>query len=156
MSLPPSVMLPEVGVSRPATIRRVVVLPQPEGPRRAKNEPVGTSRSSDFTAVNAANCLVRLRSCNPPETLTSVAREASATCDIGKLPFVLSGLLVVEHHEVERVLEVFLGGEDQRVVDERVVDLDHRVLSALHGTDVVDVRRQLRCHLGLVVEVDPL
>ena len=65
MSLPPSVIVPEVGVSSPATIRSVVVLPQPEGPSSAKNDPVGTSRSSDFTAVNAANSLVRLRSCSP-------------------------------------------------------------------------------------------
>ena len=28
------VILPEVGVSNPAIMRRVVVLPQPEGPRR--------------------------------------------------------------------------------------------------------------------------
>ena len=34
-------MVPDVGVSRPATIRSVVVLPQPDGPSRAKNEPAG-------------------------------------------------------------------------------------------------------------------
>src|ERR1044071_7898858 len=106
MSLPPSVIVPEVGVSSPATIRSVVVLPHPEGPSRAKNDPVGTSRSRDFTAVNAANSLVRLRSWSPPAPPTSDPAGASATCDIGKLPFVLSGLFVVEHHEVERVLEV--------------------------------------------------
>src|SRR3954467_10559494 len=100
MSRPPRAIEPDVGVSRPATIRSVVVLPQPEGPSRAKNEPVGMSRSSDFTAVKAANSLVRLRGCSPSYPPTSVAREASATCDIGKLSFVLTGLLVVEHHEV--------------------------------------------------------
>ena len=65
MSLPPSVIVPEVGVSSPATIRSVVVLPQPEGPSSAKNEPLGTSRSSDFTAVKLANSLVRPRSRSP-------------------------------------------------------------------------------------------
>ncbi len=39
MSLPASVIVPEVGVSRPATIRSVVVLPQPDGPSSAKNDP---------------------------------------------------------------------------------------------------------------------
>src|SRR4051812_2063221 len=105
MSLPPRVIVPDVGVSRPATIRRVVVLPQPEGPSSAKNDPVGTSRSSDFTAVNAANSLVRLRSCRPLDASTRESAGASATCDIGKLSFVLLGLLLVEHHEVERLLE---------------------------------------------------
>src|SRR4051795_11336876 len=98
MSLPPRVMLPDVGVSSPATMRRVVVFPQPEGPSRAKNDPVGTSRSSDCTAVNAANSLVRLRSCSPLEVSTADRLGASATCDIGKLSFVLLGLLLVEHH----------------------------------------------------------
>src|ERR1700710_30449 len=115
MSLPPSVIDPDVGVSRPATIRRVVVLPHPEGPRSAKNDPVGTSRSSDFTAVNAANSLVRLRSCNPLDASTPDSAGASATCDIGKLSFVLLLLLVIEWHEVERDLQVVLAGEDQRV-----------------------------------------
>ena len=61
-------IVPEVGVSRPATIRSVVVLPHPEGPSSAKNDPLGTSRSSDFTAVNAANSLVRLRSRSPSKS----------------------------------------------------------------------------------------
>jgi hypothetical protein len=34
-------MRPSVGCSNPATSRRVVVLPQPEGPSRAKNSPPG-------------------------------------------------------------------------------------------------------------------
>ena len=39
MSSAPSVIVPAVGVSSPATIRSVVVLPQPDGPSSAKNEP---------------------------------------------------------------------------------------------------------------------
>ena len=42
---------PAVGTSRPATIRSVVVLPQPEGPRSAKKLPCGIVRSSGCTAV---------------------------------------------------------------------------------------------------------
>ena len=53
MSVSPIRIWPAVGSSRPATIRRVVVLPQPEGPSRAKNEPCGMVRSSGCTAVNS-------------------------------------------------------------------------------------------------------
>ena len=37
MSCPPRRILPSVGASNPASIRIIVVLPQPEGPSRAKN-----------------------------------------------------------------------------------------------------------------------
>ncbi|GAA5011933.1 hypothetical protein GCM10025734_56920 [Kitasatospora paranensis] len=50
-SWPPMSTVPEVGSSRPAIMRRVVVLPQPEAPSRAKNEPCGTVRSRGWTAV---------------------------------------------------------------------------------------------------------
>ena len=39
MSLPPMTMLPEVGSSKPATMRSTVVLPQPDGPRKETNSP---------------------------------------------------------------------------------------------------------------------
>src|SRR5215212_4832408 len=44
-------MDPDVGGSNPPIIRRVVVLPQPDGPRRLKNSPSRTSRSIASTAV---------------------------------------------------------------------------------------------------------
>src|SRR4026207_2456910 len=47
----PSILtVPEVIVSRPATIRRAVVLPQPEGPTKTTNSPLPTSRSRPLTA----------------------------------------------------------------------------------------------------------
>src|SRR6188474_1902686 len=58
MSLSPRAMAPAVGVSRPAIIRRVVVLPQPDGPSSAKNDPDGTVRSRSSTATNEPNRLV--------------------------------------------------------------------------------------------------
>src|SRR3954447_26512459 len=58
MSCPAIVMVPAVGSSSPATIRRVVVFPQPEGPRRAKNRPCSTTRSRLSTAVKVPNFLV--------------------------------------------------------------------------------------------------
>ena len=46
-SVSPNQMRPAVGVSRPAIIRRVVVLPQPEGPTKVKNSrsPISSERS---------------------------------------------------------------------------------------------------------------
>src|SRR4051794_11115322 len=115
MSLPASLMVPDVGVSRPATIRRVVVLPHPEGPSRAKNEPVGTSRSRSSTALKAPKSLVRPRSSRPAAAAPSAvdASVCSARCDIGPVPFVFDLLLVVERHEAPGVLEHLVGGEDE-------------------------------------------
>jgi hypothetical protein len=49
---------PEI-VSRPATIRRAVVFPQPDGPTSTMNSPSPIERSSDETAsVPSANTLV--------------------------------------------------------------------------------------------------
>ena len=43
MSLPSSRICPEVGCSKPAIMRSVVVLPQPDGPSIEKNSPAGIS-----------------------------------------------------------------------------------------------------------------
>jgi hypothetical protein len=43
-------MVPLVGVSKPATIRRVVVLPQPLGPRNETSSPRSTCRLKSLTA----------------------------------------------------------------------------------------------------------
>src|SRR4029079_19288043 len=51
MSLPSTVIVPEVGFSKPAIIRSVVVLPQPEGPRNDTNSPRATSRLKSATAA---------------------------------------------------------------------------------------------------------
>src|SRR3954465_7468074 len=107
MSSPASVIVPEVGVSSPATIRSVVVLPQPGGPRSAKNEPRGTSRSSDRTAWKAPKFLFSLRSDSPSYDEGSARASlpdgpedgASATCDIRELSFVLGDLGLVQRHE---------------------------------------------------------
>src|SRR5450432_938624 len=59
-SSPSSNILPEVGSSRPAIIRSVVVLPQPDGPRRQKNSPSLTVNDEFFTATNSLKALCRL------------------------------------------------------------------------------------------------
>src|SRR6478736_6987812 len=61
MRCPAMMTSPEVARSRPAIMRSVVVLPQPEGPRRQTTSPASTFRSASFTAVKAPNCLVTFR-----------------------------------------------------------------------------------------------
>src|SRR5215510_678653 len=55
-------MSPPLGYSRPAIMRRVVVLPQPEGPSRQTTSPAATSRSTWSTAVRSPKTLVSLSS----------------------------------------------------------------------------------------------
>src|SRR5258706_7950566 len=56
MSRPSSVIDPAVGVSKPAIIRRVVVLPQPDGPRKLTNSPRSVARLKSSTAKVDPNC----------------------------------------------------------------------------------------------------
>src|SRR6478672_8001538 len=57
---PAMLISPEVGCSRPATQRKVVVLPQPEGPSRTTISPAGTAKLTPSTAGRPIeNCLRR-------------------------------------------------------------------------------------------------
>src|SRR3954453_8391612 len=138
MSRPPRAIEPDVGVSRPATIRNVVVLPQPEGRSRAKNEPLGTSRSSASTALKAPKSLVNDLSCRPTASCppTGAVVSASTRCDIGPVPFVGDLLLVVEGHEAPGGGQHVVGGEDQRALGCRLVELEHLLLGTLDRADV--------------------
>src|ERR1700755_2780364 len=49
----PIEMRPPVFCSRPATMRKVVVLPQPDGPSSVTNSPSLTRRSTPLTAANS-------------------------------------------------------------------------------------------------------
>ena len=60
MDRPSSSMLPEVGGARPISMRMVVVLPAPFGPKKPKKLPRGTSRSSPSTAAFVPYTLRRL------------------------------------------------------------------------------------------------
>ena len=55
MALPSTVMLPESGYSKPAIIRSVVVLPQPDGPRNETNSPRSAESTKSSTAAKAPN-----------------------------------------------------------------------------------------------------
>src|SRR6476659_1804316 len=58
-SSPASSIVPLVGSSKPAIIRSVVVLPDPEGPSIVKNSPGAISRSIPPTATTSPYFLVR-------------------------------------------------------------------------------------------------
>jgi hypothetical protein len=47
---------PLVGASKPASMRKSVVLPQPEGPSSEKNSPRPMSKSSSSTACTLPKC----------------------------------------------------------------------------------------------------
>src|SRR6201995_3646094 len=68
MPAPLSRISPLVGSSKPATIRSVVVLPQPEGPSSEKNSPPATWRSIASTATTSSKCLVSATSVTSPAT----------------------------------------------------------------------------------------
>ena len=57
MSLSSTTIRPAVGSSRPAIIRKSVVFPQPDGPRRQTKVPWATRRSTSSTAVDRAELL---------------------------------------------------------------------------------------------------
>ena len=57
---PAMLMSPPVGCSSPATQRKVVVLPQPEGPSSTTISPAGTAKLTPSTAGRPiGNCLRR-------------------------------------------------------------------------------------------------
>ena len=57
MSLPFNKICPDVGRSKPAIIRKVVVLPQPEGPRKVTNSPFRMYKLIFSMTVTPSNCL---------------------------------------------------------------------------------------------------
>ena len=66
ISVVPTKMLPDVGSSSPAIIRKVVVLPQPDGPRSAKNDPCGMTNERSSTALKSPYVLVRFFNIKSP------------------------------------------------------------------------------------------
>ncbi|MNI84118.1 hypothetical protein D3C73_1409900 [compost metagenome] len=56
----PMRMVPDVGVSSPAIMRKVVDLPQPDGPSSTVKLPAGTVKLTPWMAAALPYCLVRL------------------------------------------------------------------------------------------------
>src|ERR1700738_3985874 len=67
-------MRPSSGVSKPAIMRKVVVLPQPDGPSSAKNSPASIASSTPSTARLMPSKLLLRRA-----RRTAAARPASFT-----------------------------------------------------------------------------
>src|SRR6185437_3475323 len=63
-SRPPTTISPESASSRPATTRRIVLFPQPEGPRRTRNSPSEICSETSLTASTLpkrfTRCLIRI------------------------------------------------------------------------------------------------
>src|SRR3972149_5183864 len=73
MSPPSSRIVPAVGISKPAIIRSVVVLPQPDGPRKLTNSPFSAPRLKSSTATVAPKCF-----CTPVSTRKLIGRSPPA------------------------------------------------------------------------------
>ena len=75
MRCPAMMTSPAVARSSPAIMRRVVVLPQPDGPSRQTTSPAATDRSASRTAMNSPNVLVTLRISMVDMTTSSPCRR---------------------------------------------------------------------------------
>ncbi len=70
---------PLVGCSKPAIIRSVVVLPQPDGPSRVKNSPAGMSTLMPATATCSPKAFVSSSSWISPDIQTSMVASDVAS-----------------------------------------------------------------------------
>src|SRR5438067_10620441 len=85
-STPSSRIRPEVGCSNPAISRKVVVLPQPDGPSREKNSPLATVRSMLSTAISLNLLVSPDSSILPPATAPPPVLRTALSCPRGRLP----------------------------------------------------------------------
>ena len=148
-----------VGSSSPATIRRVVVLPQPEAPSRAKNEPWGTVRSRSSTAVKAPNVLRHADQVEvAPLSAWSpcVGQLYQATGSLRTSPVLRRSSASVRALKPWSCRGVAASGKISGLSARSGSIFCHRVLGALDGADVVDVGGQLGRDLRVVVVVDEL
>src|SRR3981081_614882 len=86
---PAMLISPDVGCSSPATQRKVVVLPQPEGPSKTTISPAGTAKLTPSTAGRPiANCLRKSVTSSVAVMISSVswARRSLAVAE-GLVPF---------------------------------------------------------------------
>src|ERR1700753_1287371 len=85
MRMPPISTSPSVGSIRPATMRKVVVLPQPLGPSSATISPAAMRRVTPSTARVVPNSLVR------PERARSLAAAGATSAPEDLVEFVQDG-----------------------------------------------------------------
>ena len=84
-SSPSSRTSPASGASSPAMARSNVVLPEPEGPSRARNSPGSARRETPFRAGKRPKRFSIPRACRPASDLGSGARWAAEFA--GEAPF---------------------------------------------------------------------
>src|SRR6478672_9630188 len=123
MSAPPSVTRPVSGRSKPAMIRSVVVLPEPDGPSSVKNSPSPTFRSTSWTATTSPYVF------RMPSTLTSAAKEPFEDVETAL------ELVVVDRERDEDAdhVAVDAAGEEQQPLLARLGGDPCRLLAVLLG-----------------------
>src|SRR6185436_9825383 len=133
-SRPPMVIEPVSFWSSPATMRKVVVLPQPDGPSRVTNSPCSTARSTWSTALSAPKW-------RPTPLRVTLGTVLLVDLFGERQHFVLPGRVGRAHR---------LGGEQRPDLLDRLLDhsLDHRVVAGV-GED------ELRLGLEVVVHEQP-
>src|ERR1043166_2826343 len=106
---PAMLIVPLVGCSSPAMQRKVVVLPQPEGPSRTTISPAGTAKLTPSMAGRPiANCLRRLVTSSVAVMAFNFARRSLAVAE-GLVPFLDPGpvqldvLLEVRHPHLDHL-----------------------------------------------------
>src|SRR6185436_4938411 len=158
---------PEIS-SSPATIRKAVVLPQPDGPTRTMNSPSATSRSSESTALmpSAYTFVTSSRT----TSATAPPRARAARCQtlsqlrqvrgLGPAGIALDDavrLAVVGEELEERVRRERLRAEHARSLPGACgeqLERDHRVDRGLEDDGLVPVLAHRPLVVGDVVEVD--
>src|ERR1700719_1355229 len=83
---PPMLISPEVGCSRPATQRKVVVLPQPDGPSSTTISPAGTAKLTPSMAGRPIENCLRRSVTSSVAVMTSRGRLSLAITE-GLVPF---------------------------------------------------------------------
>src|SRR5438477_3551137 len=137
MSSPPRVTLPWSGCSKPAMIRNVVVLPDPDGPSSVKNSPAVTCRSTLSTATTSPYVFLI------PATATSAAKAALE--DVEPLLEIVVGDRE-RHQDPDHVAVQAAGEEDEPAV--ACLRRDPRRLLAVSFRQLEGEHRPEPPHLG--------
>src|SRR5215468_10272433 len=96
MSWRPMVIFPEVGGMKPVTMRMVVDLPAPFGPRKPNTSPRSTVNETSFTASLVPNALVRFS--------TLIMFPPAVPCDRGeRCLYSYSALKYIGTHHFKRL-----------------------------------------------------
>src|SRR5829696_3996364 len=112
-------MLPPLGSSSPAIIRKVVVLPQPEGPSSVSSSPSAAVSVAPSTATKAPKLLERLSSAMSGTGYSSASADAEHPLHVFKEEVGLIKLLIGDALHQLHAGEAHLG---DRRLDVRVRD----------------------------------